>query len=279
MSTSGKKRGSAGVQISDAKTLEMFVVRARRVTEHSLFRDRELFWKVYRGTYTVGVTYNRATDEESYVLVQQVPSEELLESLAARIRPLLLGREHVYFDKVLNALERLVPADQISEVCEPLSWWRQQWECVYAPDDEAAMAYKVITEHGEVTDRKLMDRWVYGDLVHNDDIEADTLGLDIEQRYKAAVGVVIRIAHLVERMLTMIQMLVERGQLALAPDVFSRQVVVTKTVFETPVVVRLAEVGAEVPNTLEALDPTIWQRLVDVVQPVSNEESDSERTA
>lgn len=259
-------RRSNGGAVSDTKTVEMFVVRARRIMAHSIFSDRELFNKLFAGSVTVKVTHNTKTGESSYLVVQELPAEEALESLAARIRPLLLAKEPVYFEKVLKALERLVPAEKLEGRCEPPSWWEAQWKAVYAPDGEA-MGYRMITERGEVTDRKLMDRWVYGDLVHNDDIEEDTLGLSYEHRLRAAAGIVVRIAELIERMLAMVEALVEDGLLTLDPDVFTRQVAVTTTVLEMPAEVRVGEAETAAPTSLEELDPAVWRPMAQVIRP------------
>jgi hypothetical protein len=59
---------------------------------------------------------------ESHRLQVEYPPEEALESLASRVRPLILNSEQIYYEKVLNALEELVAADKLNEEID-LAWW------------------------------------------------------------------------------------------------------------------------------------------------------------
>lgn len=254
-------------RISDQKTVEMFVVRARRITEHSLFKNRELFRRTRQGQIQLARNTDPAADAPPYLWIQELPDEELLESLAARIRPVLLAQDRVFYAKVLNALGRLVSSGDLEEVAEPIRWWKKEWKRYWSPDDATGMAYTVITERGIITDRKLMDRWLHGDLVHADDLSASTLGVSIEGRYQAAAGIVIRIADLIERMLVMIEILNDRGALSLPPEVFTERVTVGTTRIVRPTEARFAAEETEMPTSLDELDPAVWRD----AQEISNE--------
>ncbi|MEV5835762.1 hypothetical protein [Nocardia sp. NPDC052112] len=251
--------------------MEMFVLRARRITEHSLFKDRELFRNTRRGNVHIKPNPDTDPDAAPHLFVQELPAEELLESLAARIRPLLLDSESLFYAKVLNALGRLVAASDIAEVAEPISWWKKEWRKHYSPNGESGMAYSVITEQGPVTDRKLMELWLYGDLIHSDDIAGDALGLGIELRYQAAAGIVVRIAELVERTLHLILILVDDGALTVNPEVFTQRVHVGTTVIERPILARFAETGTVAPMSLENLDPAVWREVSELPEALAGD--------
>ncbi|HEX8509335.1 MAG TPA: hypothetical protein VF635_07545, partial [Propionibacteriaceae bacterium] len=70
--------------------LEFFVLRARRVELHSLAADQEQIvrWATHQMTME-GTASGRTW------LVQRLPREELLESLAARVRPFILQRDPI----------------------------------------------------------------------------------------------------------------------------------------------------------------------------------------
>ncbi len=54
----------------------------------------------------------------------------------------------------------------------------------------------ILTDNSSVTDRQLMYAWLYGDIVHADDVDKrhKVDGLSFNERYWAAAGMVARIA-------------------------------------------------------------------------------------
>ncbi|WP_433659803.1 hypothetical protein ACQPW1_45165 [Nocardia sp. CA-128927] len=216
--------------------------------------------KLYMGEMKVGVVVNQSTGDASTTLSQEFPPEELMESLAARIRPLILGSERVHYDKVLKAIEALVPAEKLEELVEPISRWRDRW--VQAVDRSVtadAQAYMVITAQGTVTDRQLMYAWMYGDLVHADDTEQHVMGLSLADRYRAAAGVLARIGAVTEQTLVLVQALFDEGLLTLDSSVFDVPVSVPEPNLSVPVQAYSAPLATPVPTDMSALDPAVWR--------------------
>ncbi|WP_280256946.1 hypothetical protein [Nocardia abscessus] len=247
------------------KQIEAFVLRARRVIGHSLMVEhRELMQHLHEGKVNITVTLNQKTGEATNMVRQAFPPEEIMESLAARIRPLILKSERVYFGKVLDAIESLVPDEELGKIVEPISWWRERWESMTDRSNTAeAQAFLIATAKGTVTDRQLMYAWLYSDLVHADDVEEATLGLSLAQRYRAAAGVLSRIAEVTERTLGLVEALVEAGLLKLDRAVFETPVVVAHPNLEEPSKVYTAS-GPDVPLPTDAsaeLDPELWTPL------------------
>ncbi len=156
--------------------VELFVLRARRVLEHSLLRNAEQMEKLRRGDIYVSITVDLSTGEKSSRMkVDYYPEEELLESLAARLRPILLDKDDIHYSKVLREVNERTDPRKVAELVEPIQWWIEQWEGVYSKETAkagglaAVQAYGLVTEDGSYSDRFLMDRWLYGDLVHADD--------------------------------------------------------------------------------------------------------------
>jgi hypothetical protein len=128
---------------------------------------------------------NKKTGEESHRLQVAYPPEEALESLASRVRPLILGSDPIYYEKALNALEALVGTDKLNEEID-LAWWHAYWRQVIDAN-LGAQAYWVATPSGTTTDRKLMYAWLYGDVIHANSPRSPAIrDLDIDERYYAA---------------------------------------------------------------------------------------------
>ncbi|TXG91481.1 hypothetical protein DW322_16320 [Rhodococcus rhodnii] len=214
----------------------------------------------------VTVTHDHRTNETTYLLREEFPEEELLESLAARLRPLTLPSEELHYTKVLDSIAALAPDSQFPECFEPIEHWRKMWAGV-ATRDESAQAYFISTDKGVASDQDLMYAWYYGDVVHADDKEAESKGLGVRERYKAAVGIVTRIVECTDLTLYLVRSLVDEGVLTLDPELFEREVVVTGTVFETPVKAYASEVGSPLPMDDAPLDPEVWQPMHDAVAP------------
>lgn len=254
-------------RFTDEQRVKAFVLRARRITSHSLWRKhRDLLEKARSATMNITVTHDRRTNETTYLLREEFPEEELLESLAARLRPLTLPSEELHYSKVLDSIAALVPDDQFPDCFEPIEHWRKMWDAV-ATRDASAQAYFILTDQGLASDQDLMYAWYYGDVVHADNKEAESKGLGVQERYKAAVGIVTRIVECTDLTLHLVRSLVDDGVLPLDPELFEREVVVTGTVFEKPVKAYASEVGSLLPVDDTPLDPEVWKSMHDAVAP------------
>ena len=140
--------------------IEGFIIRARRVAAHSLASDPEVLRNLSRGLFTVtvepgGLTRIRTT----------FPPEEQMESLAARVRPVILDRDPIYLQKVLNALSYLVrELPDYLLVCQQL---KDRWKKVDPRDGQLAgyLVQHVDTSEGTsstASDSVLALAWLYG---------------------------------------------------------------------------------------------------------------------
>lgn len=244
--------------------IEGFLLRTRRVMAHSLIREQvALMTKLHKGQVTIMVTVNTKTGEETHRLQAEYPPEEALESLASRVRALVLGSEPIYYEKALNALEQLVGTDKLNEEIDR-AWWHGYWRHVIDAN-LAAQAYWVATPSGTTTDRKLMYSWFYGDVIHANSPRSPAIrDLGIDQRYYAAAPGIARICDRVIYTHIMLMGLIDKGLLTMDPEVLSEAVVVTTTSVDEAVTVRVSEVGVPVPDDLTtvgpaALDPAVWK--------------------
>lgn len=239
--------------------IEAFLLRSRRVLSHSLIREQAaLMEKLHTGQFTITVTVNTKTGEESYRRKAEYPPEEALESLASRVRPLILASEPIYYEKALNALEQLAGTDKLDEEID-LAWWHGYWREVIDAN-LSAQAYFVVTPSGETTDRKLMYAWLYGDVIHAKSPRSPVIrDLSIDERYYAAAPGIARICDRVIYTQLMLRALIDKGLLTVDPKVLTDAVVVTTTTVDESVKAYTAEVGAPLPTDLTDLDPEVWK--------------------
>lgn len=250
--------GRPRATLNHEQRVAAFVIRARRVTSHSLWREqRALMEQAFAGHIGFVVTRNIKTGEVSYTMKEEYPPEELMESLAARVRPLTLSGDDLHYSKVLDSIASLVAADSVPDYIKPIETWRFMWDSV-ATRDSRAQAYSIVTDQGAASDQDLMYAWLYGDVVHADDKAESSKGLGVSARYKASVGIVARIVDLVELTLLMVESFVDEGLLTLDAELFSREVVVAETVFHQEVTAYTSPDGS-LPTDLNALDPDVWK--------------------
>lgn len=119
-----------------SSNLSKFVLRARRVEAHSLNRDKDALAALAH----MGITLHRhpnGTDE----LVHVLPPEELVESAAARIRPVLLDGDPVHWGKTLAALGYFVQDD--ADLTAMVKVLRGDWRKLM-PRDGSVRGYSLI---------------------------------------------------------------------------------------------------------------------------------------
>ncbi|GAA3715873.1 hypothetical protein GCM10022238_33130 [Gordonia hankookensis] len=238
---------------------------------HSLIREQAaMMSSLHGGTVKISVTRNVKTGEESHRIKIEYPPEEAMESLASRVRPLILAKEPIYCLKVLDALEQVVDTDALNEEID-LDWWREEWKNIIDGNGEA-QAYIVGTASGQITDRKLTYAWIYGDLVHATTPRSLVIkDLSIDDRYHAAAPGIARICNLVITTHIMLVSLIDKGLLTIDSEVFSERVVVTKTSVDRKVEVYMAPAeGEDGPPPMPAdpsqeLDPTQWRTVHQVL--------------
>lgn len=227
--------------------LEAFVVRARRVEAHSLAADWDALVALAGAPYTVTALGNGEAQVQ-----QEYPSEEAVESAAARVRPLLLEGDACSYLKALAAVGYLC-----RELPHDTQWVkaaRAEWRTRAEPNAAREGGYRVMIGDAaagwtaELDDLKLARAWIYGDVVHHDtDLleEADPFGLS--ERFRAAVPLVAWIMVKAIELLNYVRALQDAGLLRLPAALFDREVVLTSTCWEYTVRAYMAPFGTPAP--------------------------------
>jgi hypothetical protein len=251
-------------------TLEAFVHRARRVTAHSLLTDMTSFEDLMKTTWHV--TLNPSTGATT--VTRRLPPEESVESLAARVRPLILQNDPVHHGKVLNALGFLLKdVDEVEDAKAYVEWLRDRWRSINSSSDEIG-AYSIqkgrvdgTSRPSVIADTILAFGWFYGDVVHADeDRRRATAEFSVLDRYEAAVPVVAKAAWLAHATLDFVEQLRAAGHLAgLGDDAFTTDVVVTVTEIVEDAAVFMAPEHAAPPASLTDDFSQEWQQLGTIV--------------
>ena len=230
--------------------LEAFVTRARRIEAHSLAQDRRRLLALAGG----GMEFVSRPDG-SMVMRRNFPPEEVMESAAARVRPLMLNDEDCYFLKALKALGYFIRGD--AAVTDLVQTRKRDWnERVRESDDEIETGYRVLVEdsstgqQGELDHRKLAQAWIYGDVVHHDRkrrAASELFGL--RERFAAAVPLVAYLMVISIELLELIQVLHKQGRLELDDALLTTPAVLSTTVIELEAEIFQAPIGTPAPTT------------------------------
>lgn len=224
-------------------------MRARRVTQHSLAADAEALLDLARGKSAV--EHDRATGK--MFLTRSLPDEEVVESAAARVRPILLNSEPVHWGKALKAISFLGRGkDGFDDAA--ISHLKEVWKRVQ-PGEGAARAYTILRQEKPdeaifaATDNVLGLSWFYGDVIHADaDRRAAAVAFGINERYCAAVMLVAISMVTTKMTLNLILKLRQEGILDLRDALFEEDVVVTETEVRQETEMYVAPVGTPLPT-------------------------------
>lgn len=217
--------------------LKSFVLRARRIRAHSLAQDAKLLMELQNPKMTIHFT----PETGDMRVTTKVPPEEQVESAAARVRPLILNTEDTYHAKVMNALLYFAQKAGLSATAlESIREMKRQWAKTN-PKGKSLGFYEVrVQKNGEpetrISDNALAFSWIYGDVVHADtERREEGKAFGVEERYRAAVPVVVRLMMLAMVTLTITERLNADGMLPDLGGVFDEDVVVTETEIEIAV--------------------------------------------
>lgn len=235
-----------GVDDQKRAILSAFVLRARRVEAHSLVQDRDnlIAFAQMRMKVRFDATGHPIAIERA------LPAEEALESLAARLRPVILEEESTYFEKAAVATQFFARENAPTEMAV-LRSLRAKFKDLLDPAKSP-----VITQIGNTSGallqslgvRELANGWLYGDLVHADhDRHSASRDFDIGERFGAAAGMYSNVAILTVNLLGVVRKLQADGVLQIPDTVFSEDVIVRENPPDS-IRVFVAEVGAEVPE-------------------------------
>ncbi|SCL25775.1 hypothetical protein GA0070616_3173 [Micromonospora nigra] len=211
-----------------------FLPRARRVEAHSLAQDRAALVALAQMTMQVVIDPAR----ETQTVVQELPPEEVVESAAARLRPLILDEDPTHWGKFFKAVGFFLHAGQVPpSAMEHLKGLKAEWVAI-KPRSEVLRGYEVhlskagSNESQRVTDNVLGFAWLYGDVVHSDaDRLARTRSFGVAERFRAAAPLVAHIMVLTIATLNFARTLYANGWLPVEDEVFETPVVVSDTTF------------------------------------------------
>ncbi|WP_146083911.1 hypothetical protein [Rathayibacter sp. AY1F3] len=251
--------------------LKSFVLRARRVREHSLAKDIRLLVDLQSPKFNVSF------DPESHEtkIVWSLPPEEQLESAAARVRPLILQDDPTYHAKAMNAILFFAQKGEAPKpVIDALRLMKKRWAALIG-DGNAGGYYEVMVQEASgapverINDGGLALAWIYGDVVHAD-AEHRKKGqvFGVRERYQAAVPLVAKIMLQTLSTLNLIEQLHKRGAIPKLGPVFDEEVTVKEPISETVADVYVGEYDANgnLPPT-PAMDEEFgegWRRFSEV---------------
>lgn len=228
--------------------LTTFVLRARRVAEHSLAKDVALLKALTARQITL------QQEAGGLFLIERRPPEEQLESAAARVRPLILQRESTYWSKVLNALGYF--ARDNDKAMEYIASLRGAWRAISEKDGAGASYVQTRSPDGTesrlTSDLELAYAYIYGDVIHHDEHRiAGVAGFDIQDRFHEAAPVIGRMIALTVNTLNLTRYLVRTDVVPLPPEVFSVEVIARDTDVRHPARAYVAPVGTEPPSSMD----------------------------
>ncbi|MFJ6003671.1 hypothetical protein [Arthrobacter sp. NPDC092385] len=243
---------------SNRETLEAFVARSRRVDAHSLMSNPAHVQALSTGQIKLRVVPQ--TGEQ--FLVQDLPVEEVLESAAARLRPLILQEDPVYWGRALNAIGYFLKDSQDQEAKDVLAEMRRLWQERVAPTPGKERGYFLQMRRvggdstSTIVDTDLGMSWFYGDVVHADKKRrAAGARYGITERFRAATMLVANGLICNHLTLRFIRDLKDAGLLELSDEVFTEEVTVTETHFEQAAKFYVGKAGTAMPEDITGTIP------------------------
>lgn len=237
-------------------TLRNFALRARRISAHSLVSERERLAEM--ANFRLSGLLSSGGQIE---IRRELLAEEVFESLAARLRPVLLPSESVHHGKALKALDAILveaneDADDLEDVRAEVRRLRVAWS---RHDADKPILHRYAVQQAKadgseatprVSDGQMALAWLYGDLVHVDikGEKRDGALVPIKERYAAAVSYFAEVAMLCARTFDVIVDLADRGLLQLGEDVMDVPVVVGSNELVDTGVAYFAPMGTPMPD-------------------------------
>lgn len=221
------QRGKNAKNISSQEIIERFIRRARRVEAHSLVKSGDI------ERYSEPSLIFQQSEEGANTLTWQTcENEEAVESLAGRLRALLLPSESIYLAEVFKAIKSLVPGDsfpgdQLEEFNSMVDWFKHRCE----EKDNVRYGVQRLDEDGSektvvLSDVLIAESWIYMDTVHVDlkGDKAEGRKLDYFERYKAGVSFFCEFAGVVVRVLNLVRKLAKADLLTLPENIWDELV-------------------------------------------------------
>ncbi len=217
--------------LTSEEILGRFVVRARRVEDHSLVKSGD----IERYT-TPKMTFNVTEAGNASIHHHVCTDEEAIESLAARLRPFIVKSEPIYLPKLLNAICAQAPSELLSEnEAKVLQTTRSWFSHRYEKKDSERYGVQLIGKDGDaltnlLSDALLAEAWIYTDAVHADPKgeKAEARKLSYSDRYRAASSYSCEFASAIVNLLNLVRSLSERNLLQVPDSAWSEPVSYTE---------------------------------------------------
>lgn len=210
------------MNIENIERLEKFILRARRVESHSLVRSG-------KARYFASEPMELHIGSMSPVALFEYPNEELLESLAARVRPFLLKSESLFFPTIIEALDVELSSSEKTEtqikIIEDLQRWsKDNCENITGSVSEVS-AFGI--DNRWVSLPLLAQSWAYIDSVHADPLYEKKVGAKTTYEYRllAASWYFCQVTVKVLELLELIREIHDARKLLLSEEVWSNAVV------------------------------------------------------
>lgn len=249
----------------DAKTiLSMFVVRARRVKEHSMVKDGFIY-RFRRPKITIHLMPSSVTAEDVFPA-----NEEIMESLASRLRPCIVSQEPIFLPTVFQCLHTILDTHLSDEEKSKLKDFEDSFEHAYSKNDVILYQSQVMNSDGQIiadlTDRELAESWLYIDSVHSEPIGWKTQGLKYtySQRYFAATSFFSYLAALVVDLLKYVDDLHNVHDTGISSDTWTSQVIADSGQMGKDIVsqrIFVAPHGTPMPDGLDPKTSPAFQEL------------------
>lgn len=241
-------------------TIRNFVTRARIVQDHSLAADKDHLSQLATHTWSIRVL--TMGDDITYECQPfHFPPTEQVESAAARVRPIFVTSDGVWYEAVLSLLHQAVSANaDMASIGRLLDQFRSA-----DPDYPESLRGKSRGPGDPVSNHALAGAWLYGHLIHADARrQTYTSSTPLEATYYTASRTVAAMVLATVEALHFIEQLTVRGVLELAEDLFTDPVTVQGTEWTPPgkVTVYTAPLGQPPPAGVDSdLEAAGWSLL------------------
>lgn len=243
---------SRGYKDFNMGNIARFVLRARIVQDHSLAQDIRALEELTKVKFKLILPAGDMAGENGIKFADiKVPHTEQIESAAARVRPVLLFSDGIFYADVLAFIYEKIADDDEKKIILKLLRECQMGD----PDYPKSGKGKRAGDGGSgFSNKDLAGSWLYGSLLHDDEKRrtfSDATGID--SAYRAAVHSVSAMMLCVIKILHFITILVCEGKLHLDPDLWTSDVTFKGTTlsFRGEVSVYEAEVGTPLPQSIE----------------------------
>jgi len=246
------------------RCLDAFVVRARRVAVHSLAQDRQALKRLADDTAEIGLDPSTGV---AVALLRSYPPEEVMESAAARVRPIILEGEDCYYRNALSALG-LMLKDRDPRYGTDIRAIRKQWDSRVRRDmvdlDSTPTVHVTNDATGESSTLNAVElglAWVYGDVVHHDrDRRNESHIFGLRERFSAAVPLIASMMLQTIMLLDDIRRLHGAQHIEVAESALTEPVVLESTTFTQSAEIHFAPMGTAIPTDARAPLGDEWKR-------------------